>query len=221
MKKHIELFLFPFLLISFINAQETTNFAKNGMVVSASQLASEVGVEIMKSGGNAIDAAVATGFALAVTYPQAGNIGGGGFFVAHLADGRNVTIDFRETAPSSAHRDMYLDKNGDIIKDMSLRSHRAVGVPGSVAGLLTAWRLYGTGNISIKQLIKPAITLAKNGFSISNQFAQILNNQQSFFDKDDGARKVFIRTDAKPWQEGDLSFERTYDHHSCEGCRSR
>ena len=133
MKKYIGLFLFPFLLIAFINAQEATNFAKNGMVVSASRLASEVGVEIMKSGGNAIDAAVATGFALAVTYPQAGNIGGGGFLVTHLADGRDITIDFRETAPSAAHRDMYLDNNGDIIKDMSLYTHRAVGVPGSVA----------------------------------------------------------------------------------------
>jgi gamma-glutamyltranspeptidase/glutathione hydrolase len=98
------------------------------MVVSASQTASQVGVEIMKAGGNAIDAAVATGFALAVTYPQAGNIGGGGFLVAHFADGRNITIDFRETAPAAAHRDMYLDENGEVINDMSLKSHRAVAI---------------------------------------------------------------------------------------------
>lgn len=208
MKKHIGLFLFTFLLVSFINAQETTNFAKNGMVVSASQRASQVGVDIMKSGGNVIDAAVATGFALAVTHPAAGNIGGGGFLVAHLADSRDITIDFRETAPSAAHRDMYLDEDGNVIKDMSLYTHRAVGVPGSVAGLLTAWRYYGSGNISLKQLIKPAIMLAKIGFPVTERFAKSLNKSRSLFEKDDGASKVFIRADRKPWQTDDLLIQK-------------
>ncbi len=206
MKKNIGILLL--LLISFINAQDTPYVAKNGMVVSASLLASQIGVDIMKSGGNAIDAAVATGFALAVTYPQAGNIGGGGFLVAHLADGRDLSIDFRETAPSAANRDMYLDENGEVIKNMSLRSHRASGVPGSVAGLLTAWRDYGSGNITLKQLLKPTIVLAKNGFMISDKFAQNLNNHRSLFKKDDGASKVFIRTDALPWKAGDLLIQK-------------
>jgi gamma-glutamyltranspeptidase/glutathione hydrolase len=208
MKIFSKILLCTYLFSAFINAQETPHFTKNGMVVSASQLASQVGVEIMKLGGNAIDAAVATGFALAVTYPQAGNIGGGGFFVAHLTNDRNITIDFRETAPLAAHRDMFLDRNGEVIKNMSLKSHSASGVPGSVAGLLTAWRYYGTGNISLKQILEPAIILAKNGFQISDKFAKSLNNYRSLFEKDDGARGVFIRTDGKYWQEGNLLIQK-------------
>ncbi len=208
MKKYFELFLFSILLISFINAQENPKASKNGMVVSASQIASQVGIDIMQSGGNAIDAAVATGFALAVTYPQAGNIGGGGFLVTHLADGRNITIDFRETAPSAAQRDMYLDENGYVIKNMSLKSHSASGVPGSVAGLITAWRFYGSGNISLKQLLKPVIKIAKDGFQISQRFANSLNNSRSLFEKDKGASKVFIRVDGKSWQTDDLLIQK-------------
>ncbi|MEE9117779.1 MAG: gamma-glutamyltransferase [Calditrichia bacterium] len=207
MKKYIDIFLLSFILISVIDAQETPKVSKNGMVVSASQTASQVGVDIMKSGGNAIDAAVATGFALAVTYPQAGNIGGGGFLVAHFADGRNITIDFRETAPAAAHRDMYLNENGEVINDMSLKSHRAVAVPGSVAGLITAWRQYGSGNIPLKNLLEPAIILAKNGFPISAKFAQSLNSHQSLFKKDDGASAVFIRADGKLWKADDLLIQ--------------
>ncbi len=208
MKRIIKTFLFPFLLVSFINAQETPYVAKNGMVVSASQIASEVGIDIMKAGGNAIDAAVASGFALAVTFPQAGNIGGGGFLVAHLADGRDITIDFRETAPLTAHRDMYLDRNGKVINNMSLKSHSASGVPGSVAGLITAWSYYGSGNISLKQLLKPVIKIAKDGFQISQRFANSLNNSRSLFEKDDGASEVFIRADGKPWQTDDLLIQK-------------
>ena len=208
MKKYIGIFLFSFLLISLINAQETPNVSKNGMVVSASQLASQVGIDIMKSGGNAIDAAVATGFALAVTHPSAGNIGGGGFLVAHLADSRNITIDFRETAPLAAHRDMYLDRNGKVMNNMSLKSHSASGVPGSVAGLITAWSYYGSGNISLKQLLKPVIKIAKDGFQISQRFANSLNNSRSLFEKDDGASEVFIRADGKPWQTDDLLIQK-------------
>lgn len=208
MQRYTRIIYLIILCITFVFAQEKPVSAQNGMVVSASQLASEVGIEIMKSGGNAIDAAVATGFALAVTFPQAGNIGGGGFLVAHLADGKNITIDFRETAPSAAHRDMFLDENGAVIKDMSLRSHRAVGVPGSVAGLITAWRYYGSGNISLKQLLDPAIKLAKKGFTISEIFAKSLNNSRKLFEKDDGASEVFIRSDRKHWQTNDLLIQK-------------
>jgi len=207
MKIFIKYIILTYSLFAVINAQDKPHFAKNGMVVSASQLASQIGVDIMKSGGNAIDAAVATGFALAVTYPQAGNIGGGGFLVAHLADGRNITIDFRETAPSSAYRDMYLDENSDVVKNMSLYTHSAVGVPGSVAGLLTAWSSYGSENISLKQLLEPSIVLAKFGFAISDRFAQNLNEYSTLFEKDAGASKVFIRADGNPWQTDDLLLQ--------------
>ena len=207
MKILIKYIFLTYLFFVIINAQDNPHFAKNGMVVSASQLASQIGVDIMKSGGNAIDAAVATGFALAVTYPQAGNIGGGGFLVAHLADGRNITIDFRETAPSSAYRDMYLDENSDVVKNMSLYTHSAVGVPGSVAGLLTAWSSYGSENISLKQLLEPSIVLAKFGFAISDRFAQNLNEYSTLFEKDAGASKVFIRADGNPWQTDDLLLQ--------------
>lgn len=198
--------LFILLILSNFIFAQTAN--KNGVVVSASQLASHVGVDILKAGGNAIDAAVATGFALAVTYPQAGNIGGGGFLVAHLADGRDITIDYREVAPLSANRDMFLDEKENVIDDMSLRTHAASGVPGSVAGLLTAWRYYGSGNITIKQLLQPAIKLAKNGFIITDRFANSLNRYKSIFEKDDGAAEIFIAKDGIPWKDGDILVQK-------------
>ena len=112
---------------------------KNGVVVSANELASQVGVEILKKGGNAVDAAVAVGFALAVTYPSAGNLGGGGFMVIHLAGGKETTIDYREKAPINSHRDMYLDAEGNYKPQLSNSGVTSTGVPGSVAGLLYAF----------------------------------------------------------------------------------
>ncbi|MBC8402265.1 MAG: gamma-glutamyltransferase [Candidatus Marinimicrobia bacterium] len=178
-------------------------FAENGMIVSAKQLASEVGVEILKKGGNAIDAAVATGFALAVTHSQAGNIGGGGFIVAHLVDGTSFALDYREKAPAGADRDMYLDSTGTVIPNLSTYSHLASGVPGSVDGLLRAWRDYGSGNISRKQLLVPAIHLAQKGFSISRRYARYLNYYHDFFISNPGAAAIFIKSDGQPWQAGD------------------
>ncbi len=204
MKKYIVIFVLSLLSISISNGQDASLLSKNGLVVSASQLASQIGVDIMKSGGNAVDAAVATGFALAVTYPQAGNIGGGGFLVAHLADGREITLDYREAAPKAAYRNMYLDEDESVIDDMSLRTHHAAGVPGSVAGLITAWHYYGSGNITLRQLIAPAITLAKQGFPISEIFAEGLNSRNKIFSNDDGAHKIFIRNDGRKWKSGDL-----------------
>jgi len=198
-----------FILVATVIVAQTPHYnTKNGMVVSASMLASQIGVDIMKAGGNAIDAAVATGFALAVTYPQAGNIGGGGFLVAHLADGRNISIDFRETAPKLAHRDMFLDNNGEVVEEASLRNHSASGVPGSVAGLLMAWKDFGSGEISLEQLIQPAIQYAENGFSISNGFASSLNHSRSLFEKDNGAAEVFIRHNGETWKAGDLLVQK-------------
>ncbi len=192
------------LLFSLVHADRNPVTANNGMVVSASDLASQVGVEIMRQGGNAIDAAVATGFALAVTYPQAGNIGGGGFMVIHLADGQNITIDYREKAPEMAHRDMFLDDSNQVIENMSLRTHAASGVPGSVHGLLHAWETYGSGNISRKALLVPAIHLAGRGFEISQRTARILNYFRPLFERDGGASRIFVKKDSILWKEGDL-----------------
>ena len=193
-------------LIQYSHAEP--EYAKNGMVVSASRLASDAGVNILKKGGNAIDAAVATGFTLAVTHPQAGNIGGGGFLVAHTAYGESFSLDFREMAPSMAHRDMYLDDSSNVVPGLSLYSHLAAGTPGSVDGLLRIWRDHGSGNISLRQLLLPAIQLAERGFSISYGFARVLNIFHDFFINDDGAKAVFIKKNGEPWRAGDKLVQR-------------
>ena len=193
-------------LIQYSHAEP--EYAKNGMVVSASRLASDAGVNILKKGGNAIDAAVATGFTLAVTHPQAGNIGGGGFLVAHTAYGESFSLDFREMAPSMAHRDMYLDDSSNVVHGLSLYSHLAAGTPGSVDGLLRVWRDHGSGNISLRQLLLPAIQLAERGFPISYGFARVLNIFHDFFINDDGAKAVFIKKNGEPWRAGDKLVQR-------------
>lgn len=144
-------------------ARLNADTAPSGMVVSGSPLASEVGVEVLKQGGNAVDAAVAVGFALAVVHPEAGNIGGGGFMVMRFADGETAALDYRETAPGKASRDMYLDPQGKLT-DKSITGHLAAGVPGSVAGLAEAHRRYGT--LAWTQVVAPAIRLAKVGFVV-------------------------------------------------------
>ena len=193
-------------LIQYSHAEP--EYAKNGMVVSASRLASDAGVNILKKGGNAIDAAVATGFALAVTHPQAGNIGGGGFLVAHMAYGESFSLDFREMAPSMAHRDMYLDDSSNVVPGLSLYSHLAAGTPGSVDGLLKIWRDHGSGNISLRQLLFPAIQLAERGFPISYGLALAFNIFHDFFINDDGAKAVFIKKNGEPWRAGDKLVQR-------------
>lgn len=184
-------------------------FAEHGMVVSDSREASEVGVAILKRGGNAVDAAVAVGFTLAVTHPAAGNIGGGGFMVAHMADGTVFALDYREKAPGAAHRDMFLDENGDADPNLSRWTQLASGVPGSVDGMLRAWRDHGSGNISRRDLIRPAIKLARNGFEISRYLASELNEKKPVLEKFPGSVEVFIRTeDGAPWQGGDRLIQR-------------
>jgi gamma-glutamyltranspeptidase/glutathione hydrolase len=138
--------------------------AENGMVVTAQHLATQVGVDVLRKGGNAVDAAVAVGYALAVVYPAAGNLGGGGFMTIHLADGRKTFIDFREVAPLAAKPDMYLDASGNVVKGLSLKGHLAVAVPGSVAGMEHAREKYGT--LKREALIAPAIALAEKGFAL-------------------------------------------------------
>ncbi len=194
-----KIFLFLFPILVFPQAGQEI-VARNGMVVSESEIASEVGVEILKEGGNAIDAAVATAFALAVTYPSAGNIGGGGFMVLHLEDGRNTSIDFREKAPAKSFKDMYLDKEGNYIKEKSKKGMLAVGVPGSVAGLYYAWKKYG--KLDWKKLLYPAINLARNGFPVNYYLARSINYNQKYFSNYPSSAKVFGDT-SQPFHFGD------------------
>jgi gamma-glutamyltranspeptidase/glutathione hydrolase len=195
--------------------------AARAMVVSASPDASRIGVEIMRKGGNAFDAAAAVGFALAVTWPEAGNLGGGGLVVAVKAGGDVVTLDFREKAPAAAHRDMFLGAQGEVIKDLSLRSALASGVPGSVDGLLTLWRDHGTGEITLEELLGPAVRLAREGFELSDEVAKSFNDRANRFSADPGAATIFVRDDARPWAAGDTlrqaDLSRTLERISRDG----
>ncbi len=171
---------------------------QQAMVVSAHPLASEAGKQILARGGNAIDAAIATQFALAVVFPYAGNIGGGGFMVIRQADGTTATLDFREKAPLAAHRDMYLDKKGEVIENLSTLGHLAVGVPGSVDGMVRAHKKYGT--LPWADLLAPAIELAAKGFPLTEREAAGLNNRTEIFTK---TNTVVPRQFIKEWQAGD------------------
>ena len=166
--------------------------AENGMVVSAQHLATNVGVDVLKKGGNAVDAAVAVGYALAVVYPAAGNLGGGGFMTITLADGRKTFIDFREKAPLAATANMYLDKNGKVIKGLSSEGHLAVAVPGTVAGMEMALAKYGSGKLSRAQLIAPSIQLAKNGFELRQGDVELLSTATEDFKLDAPSAQIFL-----------------------------
>lgn len=193
-----------FLLISFFSitqAQRDPVRGRNGMVVTEEKIASQVGLEILKKGGNAIDAAVAIGFTLAVTYPSAGNLGGGGFMVIHLANENNITIDFREKAPLSATKDMYIDANGNVNSDLSLFGGSSAGIPGSVAGLLYALENYGTMNIA--DVIQPAIDLAENGFELDYHLSKSLEFELKYFERFPSSMKVFTKNGVV-YKEGDI-----------------
>ncbi|MEA1882075.1 MAG: gamma-glutamyltransferase [Candidatus Marinimicrobia bacterium] len=182
-------------------------YGKNGMVVSTSRHASQVGINILKKGGNAVDAAVAVGFALAVTSSSNGNIGGGGFMVARFGDGKTFSLDYREMAPAKAHRDMYLDEKGNPIKGKSLFGHLASGVPGSVDGLLKAWLDHGSGNISLNQVLAPAIKLAEKGFDLSYYEAERFNSNKERLSQHPGTKRIFTRDD-RPWELGDIFVQK-------------
>lgn len=173
---------------------------RNGMVVCAYPDASEAGLEILKKGGNAVDAAIAVQFALAVTVPEAGNIGGGGFMVYRSADGQTNTLDFREKAPAAATTNMYLDSAGNVIPDMSLYTHSASGVPGSVDGMITAHKKYG--RLEWSELLEPAIKLAENGFKITTKLANDLNKNQEMLKKLNPGKSYLLKD--SPWKEGDI-----------------
>ncbi len=197
----IFLFLISFNLNVIYPAAKNPVSAKNGMVVSSSSLATRVGVEILKKGGNAVDAAVAVGFALAVTYPYAGNIGGGGFMVIHLSSGKNTTIDYREKAPLKAYRGMFLNKKGNFDPNLSQQGATSAGVPGSVAGMIYALKKYGT--MKLAEVIQPAIDLAENGFKLDYSTAGSIKEHLKEFKKYPGSYKKFTKNGV-PFKAGDL-----------------
>jgi len=212
-KNPIQLILiFLLMSVSMARAQKIDPFhyqqqkkvtCTKGAVASANALASKVGVSILKKGGNVIDAAIATQLALAVVYPGAGNIGGGGFMIAHLKNGKNISIDFRETAPSQSNRDMYLDKKGNPQMNLSQDGHLASGIPGSVAGIFAAMKY---GSLPFKTLIQPAIELAEKGFSINANQADDFNELKNEFIQLNTSLPAFVKT--TPWKAGDTLIQK-------------
>ena len=181
-------------------------YGKNGMVASEQGLATQVGLDILKQGGNAIDAAVAVGFALAVVLPNAGNIGGGGFMVLHDdKTGKDVAIDFREIAPAKASRDMYLDNQGNVIDGKSLFTHDASGVPGTVAGMEYALKKWGT--MPLSKVLEPAIKLADKGFIVSDVLAKTLKEEKSTLGKWSASKAIFFKN-GEPLKSGDLLVQK-------------
>ncbi len=182
--------------------------AHNGMVVAQERRAARIGVEVLDRGGNAVDAAVAVGFALAVTYPRAGNVGGGGFMVIHLAAGdENITIDYRETAPDAATPAMFLDPNGEPDPKKSRDSALAIGVPGTVAGLALAQARYGSGKFSLADLIAPAIDLARNGVHVADDTADSLPSARERLARWPAAAAIFLKDGGVPLESGDRMLQ--------------
>ncbi|HEX7341598.1 MAG TPA: gamma-glutamyltransferase, partial [Rhodanobacteraceae bacterium] len=180
-------------------AQARPVTAKHAMVVTTQHLATEVGLNILKQGGNAVDAAVAVGYALAVVQPCCGNIGGGGFMTLHLADGKNIFLDFREKAPLAATTDMYQDASGHVVKGRSTGTYLGVGVPGTVMGMDDALKKYGT--MSLAQVMAPAIKLARDGFILEPGDIRILHERSRKFAQHPNVAAIFLNH-GKPWQAG-------------------
>jgi len=198
-----------FLLIVALNvpvtiAREPVR-ARHGMVASTNEVASRVGVDIMKRGGNAVDAAIAVAFALAVTHPAAGNLGGGGFMMIRLKDGRTTAIDYREMAPASSHRNVYLNKDGNLIEGEggSLVGYRAAGVPGTVRGMDLALKKYGSGKLTWAQLVEPARQLAGTGFTVTYELARSLYSNREYLSKYGETKRIYLKN-GQFYKEGEL-----------------
>ncbi|MBR0185071.1 MAG: gamma-glutamyltransferase [Synergistaceae bacterium] len=174
----------------------------NGMVVSTQPLADQAGQLMLDNGGNAIDAAVAVGYALAVVHPQAGNIGGGGFAIIHTADGKDYALDFREMAPAAATRDMYLDKDGNVIPLGSTRTYKAAGVPGTVAGMSAMLDRFGTKKLS--EVMAPAISMAEKGYPLSERQASVMASFHGKLSKFATGRKYFLHADGSDYKTGEI-----------------
>src|SRR5205085_8622309 len=178
--------------------------SEHGMVVAQEKIATQVGADILRRGGNAVDAAVATGFALAVTYPRAGNIGGGGFMVIHSAErGQDIAIDYRETGPAAMTRDVFLGPDGKPDNARSRDSALGIGVPGTVAGLALALEKFGSGNFTLAEILKPAIDLARDGFVVTDDTADTLSDMYRRMSRWPNSAKGFSRTDGSPLRDGD------------------
>lgn len=221
LRKFSRLLLIPALVFVFINASVTPLVqqsrsiavaaarepvrAKHGIVASTNEVASRVGVDIMKRGGNAVDAAISVAFALAVTHPAAGNLGGGGFMMIRLKNGKTTAIDYREMAPAAAHRDVYLDRDGNLIKGEggSLVGYRAAGVPGTVRGMELALKKYGSGKLTWEQLIEPARQLAAHGFRVTYSLAGSLRGNRDYLSQYPETKRIYLRGDMF-YNEGEL-----------------
>lgn len=196
-----------FLLCAFVSTQSfgasypPITSKGTGLAVSTHELADAIGQRVLDSGGNAIDAAVAVGYALSVVHPAAGNIGGGGFALIHLANGQNIALDFREVAPKKATRNMYLDKNGNVINDLSVVGYLAAGVPGTVKGMSAMLDKYGTKKLA--ELIAPSIELAEKGFAITERQAQTMLEARSNLAKFASSKKYFLKPDSTPYKQGE------------------
>jgi gamma-glutamyltranspeptidase / glutathione hydrolase len=177
--------------------------AQNGMVVAQEGVAARIGVDVLRNGGNAVDAAVAVGFAMAVTYPRAGNLGGGGFMVIHLADGKNAAIDYRETAPHAITDTSFLDAKGHADPEKSRNSALAIGVPGTVDGLALAEQKYGSGRFTLAELIAPAIALARDGVLVSDATLDTGPNALSRLSRWPASARIFLKSDGMPLKLGD------------------
>ncbi len=209
MRRNRKIVLLLIWVLTFVNVSQAAGRepvrARHGIVASTNEVASRVGVEIMKRGGNAVDAAIAVAFALAVTHPAAGNLGGGGFMMIRLRDGRSTAIDYREMAPAGAHRDVYLDKNGELIKGegSSLVGYRAAGVPGTVRGMELALKKYGSGKLTWSQLVEPARRLAANGFAVTYELARSLKGTDEYLSQYPETKRIYLRN-GNFYKEGEI-----------------
>jgi len=243
MKKNLNYLFLIFITFSLIACELDSYYTKpnqslknkNGAVSSTSSLASAAGIDIMKKGGNAFDAIVATGFTLAVTSPSNGNIGGGGFMVARTAKGEIVTLDFREKAPTLSYETMFLDQEGNYSRNLALLSHKSSGVPGTVDGLVRIFNDYGSGNFTLDEILSYAIDYAENGHAINKSSAWGFNFYKHLFLEDKGSTEIFIKNyslemrqlqedvqsetipeeeyikkmrDIKEWNEGDIIIQK-------------
>lgn len=200
-------FIILLLIASSAFAAEPVR-AKRAMVASQHELASEIGVEVMRRGGNAVDAAIAVGIALAVVYPEAGNIGGGGFMLIRRADGGTFAIDYREMAPKAATRDVFVDAKGEPIRGegSSTVGYRASGVPGTLAGFELAFRKYGSGRVSWASLVRPARLIAQRGFVLSKRLADLFKDYEETLSRYDDSKKIFLNG-GRLYQEGDTLIQ--------------
>lgn len=208
--------LFSAVLTGFLShgpvqSQQRSVIAKHAAVVSVDEFASKVGVAIMKKGGNAVDAAVATAFALAVTYPQAGNIGGGGFMLIRMKNGDAVAIDYREKAPLKSHADMFLLPDGSLDTTSCNVGYLVAGIPGTVRGMELAWKKYG--KLPWVDLLMPAVELAERGFVLHAQFATYLELNRDYLSRFDETRRIFLKRTENPIKQGNFLFKKNLPVH--------